>query len=132
MADQQVDESVVRADRLSKVAALFLAVGVFAAATWSVDDALFSMTVAAFAGIGARIYIPYHASIRVSDPDHGPIQDYEGTGNYHQGAVGAAVVSGALLAFAVAALGTDTNTALLAGGGAAVACFLVLRSVLPS
>lgn len=132
MPEREVDESVLRADRWSKIIALLFAIGTFLAATWLTPDALFNMTVAAFGGIGLRIYIPYHASIRVSDPDHMPIQAYEGTGNYHQGAVGAAVAAASLLALAVMVAVGDSTTALLVGGGVAVAFFLMLGEVLPS
>lgn len=132
MSEPRVDESVIRADRWSKIIALFLAVGTFLVAAQVTDDALFNMTVAAFVGIGSRIYIPYHASVRVPDPDHMPIQAYEGTGNYHQGAVGAATVLGSLAALAVMAVAPDSTPALVAGGGVGVALFVLLREVLPS
>lgn len=132
MPEQQVDESVIRADRWSKVLALFFAAGVYLAASQLTGDIQFSMIVAAFAGIGLRIYIPYHASITVSDPDHEPIQAYEGTGNYHQGAVGAAVTLASLLALVVMLIEPNSTPALAAGGGAGVVLFLLLKRFLPS
>jgi len=132
MSDSEVDESVIRADRLSKVIALFVALAIFLLASQLTDEGLFNMTVAAFAGIGTRIYIPYHASVTVSDPDHEPIQAYEGTGNYHQGAVGAAVVLAAVAALATIVVVQDTWWALGAGLGAGVLLVLLLRPVLPS
>lgn len=132
MPESEIDESVVRADRLSKILALFLALGTYVVASLLTGDSLFNMIVAAFAGIGARIYIPYHASITVPDPDHMPIQAYEGTGNYHQGAVGAAVVLASFVALVVMVVEPVSTTALAAGGGAGVVSFLILRRRLPS
>lgn len=132
MSESDVDESVIRADRLSKVIALFVAIGIFLVASQLTDEGLFNMIVAAMAGIGTRIYIPYHASVTVSDPDHEPIQAYEGTGNYHQGAVGAAVVVGALAALATMVVVQDTWPALGAGLGVGIVLVLLLRPVLPS
>ena len=132
MPDSGAEETLVRADRLSKVIALFVAIAVFLAASPLTDEALFDMTVAAFAGIGARIYVPYHASVTVSEPDPKPIQEFEGTGNYHQGAFGVALVLGAVAALASMVVLGDTWRALGAGLGAAVVLFLLSRTVLPS
>jgi hypothetical protein len=132
MSDSKVDESMIRADRLSKVIALFVALGVFLVAFQLTDDGLFNMIVAAIAGIGTRIYIPYHASVTVSDPDPKPIQDYEGTGNYHQGAVGAAAVLAAVAALATMAVLLDSTLAFGAGVGTGVVLFLLFRGVLPT
>jgi len=132
MVEQQVDESVLRADRWSKIIALLFAAGLFLTASWLTADPQFNMIVAAFAGVGLRIYIPYHASIRVSDPDHEPIQAYEGTGNYHQGAAGGALVVAALFALVVMVVELNSMQALAAGGGAGVVTFLLLARILPS
>jgi hypothetical protein len=132
MAEQQVDESVVKADRWSRIIALLFAAGLFLVAAQLTADPQFNMIVAAFAGVGVRIYIPYHASIRVADPDHKPIQAYEGTGNYHQGATGGALVVASLFALGVMILEPNSMQALAAGGGAGVVSFLLLNQILPS
>ncbi|APW97928.1 hypothetical protein CHINAEXTREME_09100 [Halobiforma lacisalsi AJ5] len=132
MSDRQVDESVIRADRLSKVIALFAAIGTFLVAARMTGDVQFNMIVAAFVGIGVRIYVPYHASITTGDPDHEPIQAYEGTGNYHQGAVGAAVTVAAIAALVAMTLEPDSTRSLVAGAGVGVVSFFALRSLLPS
>jgi putative flippase GtrA len=132
MVEQQVDESVLRADRRSKIIALLFAAGLFLTASWLTADPQFNMIVAAFAGIGLRIYIPYHASIRVSDPDHEPIQAYEGTGNYHQGAAGGALVVASLVALVAMVVELSSMPALAAGGAVGVITFLLLRKILPS
>jgi putative flippase GtrA len=131
MVEQQVDESVLRADRRSKIIALLFAAGLFLTASWLTADPQFNMIVAAFAGIGLRIYIPYHASIRVSDPDHEPIQAYEGTGNYHQGAAGGALVVASLVALVAMVVELSSMPALAAGGAVGVITFLLLRKILP-
>ena len=132
MAEQQIDESVIRADRWSKIVALFLAIGTFLVAEQLTAETQFNMIVAAFAGIGIRIYIPYHASISVSGPHQKPIQDYENTGNYHQGAVGAAVLIASVSALAVMVIDPNSGQAYLAGGGVGLISFAVLRYLLPS
>ncbi|EMA35324.1 hypothetical protein [Halobiforma nitratireducens] len=132
MAEQQIDESVLKADKWSRIVALFLAIGTFLLAEQLTGEVQFNMIVAAFAGIGVRLYIPYHASIRVTDPEDGSIQDYEGTGNYHQGAVGAAVVIASAMALAVMVSKPNSTQAYLAGGGVGLVSFVLLRYVLPS
>lgn len=130
MVERQIDESVITADRWSKVIALFVAIGTFLVAAQLTEDVQFNMIVAAFAGIGVRIYVPYHASITV--PDHEPIQAYEGTGNYHHGAVGAAVVIASFAALAVMAIAQNSTPALATGAGVGIASALLLRVILPS
>lgn len=132
MSDQEVDDSVIKADHWSKIIALFVAIGIYLVGAQLTNDGHFSMIVAAFTGIGVRIYIPYHASILVSDPDHKPIQAYEGSGNYHQGAVGAAVVIASLAALVVMLIEANSTTAFVAGTVVAIASFLLFRLVLPS
>jgi hypothetical protein len=130
MADEQVDESLQRADKWSKIIALFFAMGVFGGASLVVDNVNFNAAVAAFAGIGVRIYIPYHASL--SSGTGVPSQAIEATGNYHHGAVGGALVIGSLAALAAMVVEPRFWLALGAGTGTGVLSFLVLRTALPS
>jgi hypothetical protein len=130
MSKEGVDESMVRADRWSKVIALLSAIGLFVLATRLIDDAQFSMIIAAFAGIGVRLYIPYHASITVARDDT-PIQEHEGTGNYHQGAAGVGILIAALGALLARVSELGSWRAYAAGAAIGLAAFLVLRIVLP-
>jgi hypothetical protein len=130
MADEQVDESLQRADKWSKTIALFAAMGVFGGATLLTDNVNFNAAVAAFAAIGVRLYIPYHASIS-ADADN-PSQAMEATGNYHHGAVGGALVIGSLAALAAMAVEPGFWLALGAGTGSGLLSYLVFRTALPS
>jgi hypothetical protein len=130
MSDEGPDESMVRADRWSRVIALFAAIGLFLLSGQLIEDLQFGMITAAFIGIGVRFYIPYHASITVARRDE-PIQEYEGTGNYHHGAVGAGLVVFSLVALLVMSISPGFWQALGVGVAAGLVAFLVLRSVLP-
>lgn len=132
MADGEIGESVVRVDRLSKVAALLFAAVVFVAASGLTSDGQFSMIIAAFAGIGLRLYIPYHASISDAVPAMESLQTYEATGNYHHGAVGIALVVATVVAVGVMVLKLESTPALGVGGVTGALCFPVLRRILPS
>jgi hypothetical protein len=130
MSDEQVDESMVRADRLSKVIALFVAIGLFLLGGQLIEDPQFNMITAAFIGIGVRLYVPYHASITVARRDE-PIQEYAGTGNYHHGAVGAGLVVLSLVAVLAMTIDPAFWQALGVGAAAGLVSVLVLRGILP-
>lgn len=130
MADQQVSDSLQRVDRLSKIAALFFAMGVFGAATLLTENVQFNASVAAFCGVGARIYIPYHAS--VSSTETTTSQALPDTGNYHHGAVGGGLVAGSLVALVAMTVDPSFSLALGIGVAAGILSFLVLRTTLPS
>lgn len=131
MSEEQVHDALLRADRLSKVIALLTALGFFLVAAVLVADTMFNMIVAAFVGIGTRIYIPYHVSIRNPAVDKS-IQEFEGTGNYHQGAFGAAVVIASVCALAAAVGGIGSWPAYGVGAAAGLLSFFALRSQLPA
>lgn len=144
MSNQQVEDALLKADRWSKVIALFFAMGMFGLAILLIEDIQVSAVVAAFSAVGIRIYVPYHVSVFGEDSDGISSQSYELTGNYHHGAVGAALVvaSFAALAFLAveptvdgASAGIAASTVYSALGiGIAVGAvvFVVLRNVLPS
>lgn len=132
MAEEQGDTELVWVDRLSKIAALGFAMGVFALASLLTPNVQFNMSVAAVGGIGIRLYVPYHASISSYGPDTVPSQAHPETGNYNHGAAGGALLIGSLAAIGVMAAVSDFFGALAAGIGIAVATYLVLRSILPS
>lgn len=130
MADAQVDESLQRADKWSKIIALFFAMAVFGLATLLTDNVNFNAAIAAFSAIGVRIYIPYHASL--SSGTGVPSQAIEATGNYHHGAAGGALVVGSFAALAAMVIEPGFLLALGVGVGTGVLSFLVLRTALPS
>lgn len=132
MGNAEIDESVVRVDRLSKVAALLFAAGLFLVASTLTEDGLFSMIVAAFAGIGLRLYIPYHASISDSVPEMEALETYEATGNYHHGAVGIGLIVATTVALGVMVSGLESTPALGVGGVVGVLCVPFLKRLLPS
>lgn len=129
MAEQQVDEKLQRADRFSKYAALFGTLALFGVATQLTDNATFNASIAAFAGVGVRLYIPYHASISAGAL---PSQAHPMTGDYHHGAVGGGLVVGSIAALGVMVVEPNIWIALGAGLGVSVLSYLVLRTALPS
>lgn len=132
MSDQPFHESVGVADRWSKAIALFVAIAVFLLARELVDDVQFVSIVAATAAIGVRLYIPYHASMRVPQADRKPLRDHPMTGNYHHGAAGLALLLVALVALGtyllVHAFLTAVGVGVISGALGYVAC----SSLLPS
>lgn len=130
MAQQDVDDSVLRADRYSKIIALFFAVGVWGLTSFLTPDRLFNMTIAAVAGIGIRLYIPYHASVLMGDSESVPVRDYEGTGGYHHGAVGGGLVVGSLVAIGVMTARPVYSAAMMAGIATTAASYMLFRSLL--
>lgn len=131
MAEQQVDEALLKADRWSKIVALFFAMGMYGFATLFTNNATLNAAIAAFAAIGVRISIPYFASISGYGLDQAPSQSHAGTGNYHHGAVGGGLIVGSFLALAIMAVETPA-VAFAAGAAGGVVSVLLLREVLPS
>lgn len=132
MPEQQFHDSVVAADRWSKVVALFAAIGVFLIAREVGADVQFASIVAATAGIGTRLYIPYHASIRLPEADRKPIHDHPTAGNYHHGAVGLGLVAASLGALGTSLLGHGFLTGVGVGGMSGVLGYVVFVRLLPS
>ncbi len=132
MSNQQVEDSLLKADRWSKAIALFFAMGVFGLATLLTDNVQVNAAIAAFSGVGIRIYVPYHVSVWGEGGDGISSQSYELTGNYHHGAAGIALVAGSLAALAVIVIEPTVYGALGVGLFIGVLTFLGLRSVLPS
>ena len=126
-----IDESVRKADRWSRVIGLFVALGVYFGALQLTADVPTSMLVAAVTAIGARIYIPYHASLRVTEGPGTDLAEIELTGDYHYGAVGLALIVGPLVTVAVRMVTPESILTLGAGGLAAAVTFVVVRAVLP-
>ena len=131
MTEQQVDDSLLKLDRWSKVAAIFVALGMYVAGIVLTGDYSFSAIVAAFVGIGVRIYIPYHASRSASDTAGSGLEELALTGNYHHGAVGIALVVGPFVTLVVGLIEPNNNLAYAAGGFSTVLTFIVFRFALP-
>ncbi|PSP42592.1 hypothetical protein BRC66_00875 [Halobacteriales archaeon QH_2_66_30] len=131
MAEQQVDDSLLKIDRWSKVAAIFVALGMYVAGIVLTGDYSFAAIIAAFVGIGVRIYAPYYASRRASDSAGSDLEDIASTGNYHHGAVGIALVVGPIVTLVIGLIEPDNNIAYAAGAFFTVLTFTVLRVALP-
>lgn len=132
MPDKEFDDSVVTADKWSRMIALFVAIGAFLLALELTDDLQFSSVVAAVAGIGSRMYIPYHASLRVPEDDRLPIHEHPMTGNYNHGAAGLALLVTSVVSLGVFLFGHGFVTAVGVGIGSGVISYFVLRSLLPT
>lgn len=131
MTEAEMNESVVKADRWSKIIALFVALGIYLIGMQLRPDLQFSAIVAAFTAVGVRLYIPYHASMRVPEDERIPIHEHPTAGGYHHGAVGLALVVGSLVAFGIHLLALGSTLSLAIGAGVTALSFGLFRSVLP-
>lgn len=132
MSEQPFHDSVVKADKWSKVIALFVAIGVFLAAREAIADVQFVAIVAAVVAIGVRLYVPYYASMRVPDAERTPLQDHPVTGNYHHGAAGLALIVVSTVAFVTYLMIHAFLTAIGVGVISGALAYVVLSSVLSS
>ncbi|MWV64386.1 hypothetical protein GRS48_06050 [Halorubrum sp. JWXQ-INN 858] len=132
MTNQEFHESVVTADKWSKVIALGVAIAAFLLARRTAGDVQFASIVAAAAAIGVRIYVPYHASTRVPEAERTAIHDHPLTGNYHHGAAGLALVALALAALAAFVFGHGFLAAVGVGVISGGVVYVVLASWLPA
>jgi len=132
MSDPEFNDSVVAANRWSKVIALFVAIAVFLLANALTGDVQFASIVAAMAAIGARFYVPYHASMQVPAADRTPLTAHPSTGNYHHGAAGIALIASSIVALAVFLVAHAFLTAVAVGVIFGVGSFVMLRSRLPA
>jgi hypothetical protein len=132
MSEPEFDESVVRADKRSKAVALIVAIAAFLLVRELVVDVQFASIVAATAGIGTRLYIPYHASVRVPESDRTSLSDHPTVGGYHHGAAGIGLVASSAVAVVAFAFTHGFVTSVGVGIIAGVVSYVVLASVLPA
>lgn len=131
-SESQFDDSVVTANQWSKVIALVVAIVVLLAVNTLTGNIQFGSIVAAAAAIGARFYIPYHASMQVPETERTPLTAHPSTGNYHHGAAGLALMGSSLVAIGVFVVTHGFLTAVGVGVVAGVGLFIILRSWLPT
>lgn len=131
MSDVQLSERMVQADRLSKVIALVVAMVVFAGSLWLTDAQYVSSIAAAGAGIGSRFLIPYCVSLTVPEGEGVSIEEHPGTGNYHHGAVGAALLLGSIVTVGILLQTGNTNLTLGLGLVAMGFLFVISSEFLP-
>jgi len=132
MSEPEFDESVVRADKRSKAIALIVAIAAFLLVGEFVADVQFASIVAATAGIGARLYIPYHASVRVPESARTSLSEHPAAGAYHHGAAGIGLVVLSVVAVAAFAFTHGFVTSVGVGIIAGVVSYVGLSSVLPT
>lgn len=132
MSDQPFHDSVVKADKWSKIIALFVAIGVFLLAREIVANVQFVSIIAAMTAIGVRLYIPHYASMRVPEADRTPLHEHPVTGSYHHGAAGLALIVLSAVALVVFVLNHAVLIAVGIGVISGAVAYVVLSSVLPS
>ncbi|WP_435073189.1 hypothetical protein [Halorubrum sp. HHNYT27] len=132
MTEPEFDESVIKADKRSKAVALLVAIVAFLLVRELVADVQFASIVAATAGIGTRLYIPYHASVRVPESDRTSISEHPTAGAYHHGAAGIGSVLLSVVAVAVFVVTQGLVTSVGVGIIAGVVSYVVLSAALPS
>lgn len=132
MSEGSFHDSVVAADKWSKAFALVAAIVVFLAVREVVADVQIASIVAATAGIGVRLYGPYHASIRVPEAERTPLAEHPTAGSYHHGAAGIALVAVSLAVTAVVGIGHGFITAVGVGVMSGGVAYVVLSSALPT
>ena len=131
MSDVQLSDRMIRTDRLSKVLALVVAMVFFVGSLWLTEAQYISSIAAAGVGIGARFLLPYGVSLTVPEGEGVSIEDHPGTGNYHHGAVGAALLLGSLVMVGVLAETGETNLTLALGLIAMGFLFVIFSELLP-
>lgn len=132
MSEQAVPDRVRKADRLSKPIALVVAIVVFLLANRLTSDVQFASIIAALAGIGARLYVPYHANVQLPDDERLDLRDHRATGNYHYGAAGVALCVIAAVSLGAFLYGHGFITAVGIGVIGGVVGYVVSSSVLPA
>ncbi|OYR38859.1 hypothetical protein DJ82_10455 [Halorubrum sp. Ib24] len=132
MSEPEFDESVVKADKRSKAVALIVAIAAFLVVRELVVDVQFASIVAATAGVGVRLYVPYHASVRVPESDRTSLSDHPTVGAYHHGAAGIGLVVLSVIAVAAFAFTQGFVTSVGVGIIAGVVAYVVLSSTLPA
>lgn len=131
MSDVQFSERVRKADRWSKFIALLVAIGVFLGSVWLTEAPQLSSISAAGAGIGARFFIPYWVSQSMPAEERTSIEEHPGTGNFHHGALGVALLLGSFVLIGVLASTEETNTSLWLGFTATGLGYVVIAELLP-
>lgn len=131
MTEVQFSKRVRRADKWSKVVGLFVAMAVFGVSFWLTDASHLSSITAAGAGIGVRFFIPYQTSISIPEAERTSIKEHPGTGNFHHGAVGAALVFGSLITTGIMVVEQNASLALWVGLVATVFLFILFAEALP-
>ncbi len=132
MSEPEFNESVVLANRWSKVLALLVAIGVFLLTNALAGDVQFASIIAAAAAIGVRFYVPYHASMNVPATERTPLTAHPNTGNYHHGAAGIALVAASVVALVAFLVVHGFLVAVGVGVMFGMVSFVILRSRLPS
>jgi len=131
MTEPTFHDSMKRADQWSKLAALVVAVIAFVAIQDIVADAQFASVTAAAMGIAVRLYVPYHANLRIPEAERTPLADHPAVGEYHHGAAGLGLFVSSLVAVgafvATHALITAVGIGVIAGGVG----YVLFLSVLP-
>lgn len=132
MAEQEIeiDEKIQQIDQYSKIFGMFFAMAVYAFGLNLTNHALFNATIAAMAGIGFRMYMPYQASIS-NVTSAVPSDVHPDTPNYHHGAVGGALVVGSFGALAAMIANPDFLPAMGIGAAIGVGSYFVLQAALP-
>lgn len=111
--------------------ALFAALVTYVGGSLLVGSAAFGLLAAAIVGIGVRIYLLYHVSRKESETRGSNIGNLPTTGDYHYGAVGAALVLGPVVTAPIAMVQPNVLLAIGAGAVATVLIYAVTRVALP-
>ncbi|ELZ40361.1 hypothetical protein C463_15620 [Halorubrum californiense DSM 19288] len=132
MSESEFDESVVKADKRSKAIALIVAIAAFLLVRELVADVQFASIAAATAGIGVRLYVPYHASVRVPESERTSLSEHPTTGAYNHGAAGIGLVLLSVVAVVAFAFTQGFVTSVGVGIIAGVVSYVGLSSALPT
>jgi hypothetical protein len=128
---EEVQEAMLKADRWSKILAIFGALGGYIAGSLLVGNVEFGLIVAALVGIGVRLSVPYHAGRAVTEDEGSALSEFPMAGDYHHGAVGGALIVGPLVTVVVAMLEPDLVVVGAVGALVTGLVFAVLQFALP-
>lgn len=129
--EDQMNESVLKADHWSPYIALVAAILIYGLGIQFRPGAQFSAIVAAFTAVGVRLFIPYYVSMQVPPEDRVSIGDHPTAGSYHHGAVGLGLIVGWMSSFLAHVWGVASTPALSIGIAGTIIAVLVFRIALP-
>lgn len=122
---------MLKADRWSKIAAIFTALGTYIGGSLLVGDVAVALLLAALVGIGTRLAVPYYASRATTEGEGSAMSEYPMAGDYNHGAVGGALVIGPVFTILLSQLESQLSVLLSVGAMATLLTFAVLQFALP-
>lgn len=131
MSEVELPGRVQKVDQWGWLVATAVTMGLFFVSLLLTGEDMFSVVVAAFAGIGVQYLLPYYARISLPSDQQSRLKHKPGETKIHQGGAGVALIVGSLIAFAIGFTQGDTTIALWGGMFVVAVSYVVAASVFP-